>query len=143
MSTKSNVEMVSSFNWIWSEGGSSAIAVPSDPWEAQSYQGHPPRWELQIPSPHLLSNKESFLQREAISRHPHAFEPLFASLRICRPDFDFSRINLVTQLNNLRKLFRYVRGKEQDAFRIDIELIDMTLFMNRFGDNITIANGTQ
>ena len=124
MSTKSNVEMLSSFNCIWSEDGSSAIAVPSEPWEAQSYQGRPPRWELQIPPPRLPSDKESFLQREAMSRHPHAFEPLFASLRICRPDFDFSGINLVTQLNNLRKLFRYVRGKEQDAFRIDIELIN-------------------
>ena len=72
----------------------------------------------------LPSAKESFLQREAISRHPHEFEPLFASLRIRRPDFDLSGIDLTTQLNNLRKLFRYVRGKEQDAFRIDIELID-------------------
>ena len=122
--SKINVEMLSSFNWIWSEDGSSAIAVPSEAWEAQSYQGHPPRWELQIPSPRLPYDKESFFQREAISRHPHAFEPLFASLRICRPDLDFPGINLITQLNHLPKLFRYVRGKEQDAFRIDIELID-------------------
>ncbi len=110
--------MLPSFYWIWSEDGSSAIAVPGEPWEAQSYQGHPPGWDLQIQSPRLPSDKESFLQRETIPRHPHAFEPLFVSLRICRPDFDFSGINLITQLNNLRKLFRYVRGKEQDAFRI-------------------------
>ena len=142
MSTKSNVEMLSSFNWIWSEDGSSVIAVPSDPWEAQSYLGRPPRWELQIPSPRLPSDKVSFLQWEAISRHAHAFEPLFASLRICRPDFDFSGINLVTQLNNLRSCSdMFVEKSKTHLGSISSSL--MTLFMNRFGDNITIANGMQ
>ena len=69
--SKTNVEMLSLFDWIWSEDGSSATAVPSEPWEAQSYRGHPLRWELQIPFPRLPSAQESLLQREAISRHPH------------------------------------------------------------------------
>jgi len=51
--SKTNVEMLSSFNWIWSEDGSSAIAVPGEPWEAQSYQGHPAEIEAPNPVPML------------------------------------------------------------------------------------------
>ena len=57
------------------------VAVLGEPWEAQSYQGHPPGREPQIQSPRLPSDKESFLQREAIPRHPHAFEPAFCLLK--------------------------------------------------------------
>ncbi|KAF2181062.1 hypothetical protein K469DRAFT_713934 [Zopfia rhizophila CBS 207.26] len=131
--SKSNIELLSSFNWIESRDGVPAIAVP----------GHPPKWTPKLSSIRLPSDKERFLQLEPVPRHPHAFEPLLKSLSICRSDFDLSQVNIVTQLRNLREIFRFVRGRGQDAFRINVQLLGTTLFLDRFGNDIEIANGTQ
>jgi hypothetical protein len=56
---------------------------------------------------------------------------------------DLSEIDLITRLYNLRKLFRFACGRDRDVFRIDIQLVGTTFLMNRFGNDMTIANGTQ
>ncbi|PVH94520.1 hypothetical protein DM02DRAFT_732472 [Periconia macrospinosa] len=124
-------EILSSFNWIQTPDKMPIIAVP----------GHPPRWIPRVPPGRLPSDKENNRNRQRFPLHPHAFEPLLISLAVCRPEFDLSKVDLVTQLRNLRQLFFFARGK-QEGFRIDIELFGTTIFMNRWGDPITIANGS-
>lgn len=51
------------------------------------------------------------------------------------PDFSFASIDLVSDRNSLRKLLRWVRGREMDPtvkdFRFDVELIGTTMLFTR------------
>lgn len=47
------------------------------------------------------------------------------------PHFNFQDVDLVTNRNSLRKLFDFVEGRARDSFRIDLNLVNKTLFLTR------------
>ena len=58
---------------------------------------------------------------------------MMRSISIMAPDFDVSGVQLVTELNNLRRLLRAVLGEPPlQPFRIGLELMHDTLFMSRW-----------
>jgi hypothetical protein len=53
-----------------------------------------------------------------------------------QPSFKMTSISLVTDRNNLRKLFKFASGRVDRNFRIDVELIEDTLFFIRWELNV-------
>ncbi len=47
------------------------------------------------------------------------------------PSFKFEDVDVVTDRNNLKKLFNFASGRARDSFRIDLEMVQNTLFMTR------------
>lgn len=134
---KSKARVIASYNWIRTENGIPAIAVPGknrkafrslDYGAADHYTGHPPEWtpNVPIPSPKLPSDDEARSQDEAIARHPYAFEPLLASIDICQSYHDFSDFQIVTELRNLEEPISFT-SKKKSSFRIDVEVIGKTV----------------
>ena len=46
-------------------------------------------------------------------------------------DFDFSNVDLIANRNSLRKLLDFSKGRAPDSFRIDLNLVNNTLFLTR------------
>jgi hypothetical protein len=55
----------------------------------------------------------------------HPLEPLALSIKHLHPEgFEFSEIDLITDRNNLRKIFNWIRGNsKRKDFRIDLEIL--------------------
>lgn len=51
------------------------------------------------------------------------------------PDFDMKPIGLTTDRNSLRKLLRFVSGKVPENWRIDVDIIEDTMFFTRWEES--------
>lgn len=61
-----------------------------------------------------------------------------------RPNFDMMPIDLVTDRNSLRKLLRFVSGKIPQDWRIDVDIVENTIFFTRWEENqIQIITGAK
>ena len=70
------------------------------------------------------SKYEQMVDENRFYQPEYPIESLFRCVEICSPSFDFRRqAELVTDRNNLRKLFDFVEGKSKKAFRIDLQCI--------------------
>lgn len=70
--------------------------------------------------------------------HPLAryhFEPIFRALSVVNLRFRFDEVDLVTNRNNLRKLFQWLEGKARHSFRIGMDFVHDSLFMMRWEEN--------
>lgn len=79
--------------------------------------------------------KDSESQYVDINAHRYPsfpLAPVLISTKILNPDFDFPSVDILTSRNNLRKLFRWVNGKSDKDFRIDLEMVENTLVMIRY-----------
>jgi hypothetical protein len=56
---------------------------------------------------------------------------MFAALDLMKPDFDFGGVDLVANRNSLRKLLNFASGRVPESFRIDVDLMQSTLFLTR------------
>ena len=72
-----------------------------------------------------------FVDQNAAKMPTYPFEPVFGALSIMNPDFDFSNVDLVTNRNSLRKLLDFSEGRVPDSFRIELNLLQDTLFLTR------------
>jgi hypothetical protein len=50
--------------------------------------------------------------------------PLVQSVEMCTPDFDYQKLDLVCNRNNLRNLIHWIEGTYDKAFRIEIHLVN-------------------
>jgi len=61
------------------------------------------------------------------------FAPLFAAVKHLEPDYEWPKLDILTDRNGLRKLLRWVTGKADKDFRIDLELVgEKTVVLNRW-----------
>lgn len=94
------VKHLASYNWI--EAKTPTIAVP----------GSPPLWSDIKVTKRLKKDTGHVYIAQNAARHPDSpLEPLFRALLIENPDYDFRKINLVTDRNNIRKLLTFVDPK--------------------------------
>jgi len=56
---------------------------------------------------------------------------MFAALDLMKPEFGFGGVDLVANRNSLRKLLDFASGRVRDSFRIDVNLVENTLFLTR------------
>ena len=57
------------------------------------------------------------------------FTPLFNALRIMRPSFDFTAVDLLAPRRTLRLLLRFISNKVKESFAIDLHMVQSTLIM--------------
>lgn len=57
------------------------------------------------------------------------------------PDFRFNEIDIVTTRNSLRKFLDFCAGRRQDNFRVNLSIIENTLFIEQY-NVINMAQGT-
>ncbi|RPA74634.1 hypothetical protein BJ508DRAFT_332858 [Ascobolus immersus RN42] len=124
--TKKNFRDLTSYNWL--KGKTSTIAVP----------GHPPIWK---PKPageatQLKKDKGRTFVNENAARCPvYPMEPLFRSLAISAPDFDFGPISLIIDRASLRRLLEFATGQAPKK--------KFTLNVQRFGGLTMIFNHSE
>ena len=61
----------------------------------------------------------------------YPMEPLFRSVALCTPDFNFSEVDFVSDRNGLRKLLDFVDESNKDSFRIELQKIGKSIFFVR------------
>ena len=74
-------------------------------------------------------------------RHPdYPMEPIFHAVAACTPDFDFTAIDLVTDKNQLRKLFDVCSGNDQRRpFRLNLSRIGRTILLTHADSDDEVA----
>ncbi|KAF8253318.1 hypothetical protein K440DRAFT_679235 [Wilcoxina mikolae CBS 423.85] len=119
VTNKQELTAVSSYNWL--QRSTPTICVP----------GSPPLW---IPKPSgTRLNPDTgrvFIDQNAYRNPIYPLEPLFRAVYTSNPGFDFSKIDLITDRNNLRKLLNFVTGNPK-AFRIEVERVGGTTLFTR------------
>jgi hypothetical protein len=60
------------------------------------------------------------------------------------PNFDMKPIDLTTDRNSLRKLLQFVSGKVPKSWRIDVDIVEDTMFLTRWEENqVQIITGAR
>ncbi|KAF2646861.1 geranylgeranyl pyrophosphate synthetase [Massarina eburnea CBS 473.64] len=120
------VEHLTSYNWIEAPRTTPTIAVPGSPalWAPPNGPFRPAK-----------DTGHVYISQNA-ARHPDSpLEPLFRALYTSHPSFDISSIDIVTDRNNIRKLLslinpRWSSNKRED-FTINVEVTNNTAIFNR------------
>ncbi|KAI5925317.1 hypothetical protein F4810DRAFT_718268 [Camillea tinctor] len=118
------VKNLASYSWI--EARTPTIAVP----------GIPPQW---VPSkiPRQLPKDSGYVYvAQNAARHPESpLEPLFRALYKTNPEFSISSIDVVSDRNNIRKLFSFVDPSSctygLESFTIEVEATKNTVILSR------------
>lgn len=94
--------------------------------------GAPPQWTpATLPVVLPKDSGAYFIDQNGYEVPSSPFEPLFSALRIMRPSFDFTAVDLLANRNSLRKLLSFTSNKVTDSFRIDLHMVRGTLIMVR------------
>lgn len=129
-----DVENLSSYNWIEADESTPTISVP----------GSPPMWTAPPGGMQLQQDYGLVYVNQNGARHPQfPLEPLFRALFTTQPEYDISSVDVVTDRSNLTKLLSFKRpsmNREKiRAFAIEAELVKDTLILNRYeGHNTEI-----
>lgn len=99
--------------------------------------GAPPRWKPP-PVPVTIPRDTGVFCIDVNACHApkYPFEPVFQALSLMNPAHNFQDTDVVTNRNSLRKLLDFVAGQACDSFRIDLHMVNNTLFLNRRERNI-------
>ncbi|KAF8424822.1 hypothetical protein EV426DRAFT_716484 [Tirmania nivea] len=121
---KEDYEVLASYNWF-EKAGKPAIIVP----------GLAPRW-TPPPLPAWLNPDTGiyYIDQNAYRWPTSPLEPALRALFTLQPNFDLNPIDLITDRNNLRKLFRFACGDEKfmHDFKLYIEVINRTVLLTRW-----------
>lgn len=119
-----NVEHLSSYNWIKSSGPT--IAVP----------GCPPLWSPPKTPKKVAKDSGLIYIAQNAFRHPESpLEPLFRSLYTEKPSYNIHQVDLITDRNNVRKLLSFINPNLSrnglEPFTIEIEVTSNTAIFCR------------
>ncbi|KAF2809135.1 uncharacterized protein BDZ99DRAFT_488863 [Mytilinidion resinicola] len=121
-----DVQHLSSYNWVEAPKATPTIAVPGSP-DLWSPPNRPFRLEKDTGHIYIAQNA---------ARHPDSpLEPLFRALYVSHPSFDITSIDVVTDRNNIRKLLAFVNPRwnsyKREAFTIHVEVTNNTAILCR------------
>lgn len=119
-----NVEHLSSYNWI--ESSSPTIAVP----------GCPALWSPPKTTKTVAKDSGLIYIAQNAFRHPQSpLEPLFRALYIENPSYNFHQVDLITDRNNVRKLLSFINPNLSrnglEPFTIEVEVTNNTAVLCR------------
>lgn len=119
-----DVKHLSSYNWI--ENPTPTIAIP----------GCPALWSPSNSERKLKPDSGRVFIAQNAARHPSSpVEPLFRAIYTTNPSFDLSNVDIVSDRNNLRKLYAFVNPSNQkfgrEPFSIQVEVIGDTAILCR------------
>ncbi|CAF1123220.1 unnamed protein product [Brachionus calyciflorus] len=121
-----NYEQIGSYSWSsYSRPYNPIIVIPGRPSVLiQNLQS--------LVSQHLIFNSEqSIIDENRFYLHNHPMEPILRTVPICSPKFEFSKIDFLTDRNNLRKLLDFVENKTDRSFIIDFQKVGNFILMVR------------
>ncbi|KAK0460030.1 uncharacterized protein EV420DRAFT_1534598 [Desarmillaria tabescens] len=135
-----DVEYIGSYNWI--KNHDSALDI-LDPSPTILVPGSPPEWQNKAVPYSVPADKGIFFSDQNGFQMPSAILlPLMAAVETVaedkkEPPFDWSSVDFVTDRNCLRKLLRWIGGKDDEKsmkeFRIDMQLAGKkTVLFNRW-----------
>ncbi|KAE9365157.1 hypothetical protein N431DRAFT_298108, partial [Stipitochalara longipes BDJ] len=115
---------IASYNWC--DSNEPVIFVP----------GCPARWNSpNLPYQVAKDNGQAFIDQNAHRSPSASFDPFFKALLTMNPNFDMNPIQLITDRNSLRKLLQSVSGKITKSWRIDVDIIEDTMFFTRWEEH--------
>lgn len=100
--------------------------------------GHAAHWQnLNLPVT-LVPDKESSSYGDTVLLNipEYSFEPIFQALAVMKPTFRFDGIDVVLDRNSLRKLLDFTSGRISQDFRLELLIVDNTLFIERCERNV-------
>jgi hypothetical protein len=107
--------------------------------------GCPARWNPpSLPYQVAKDNGQVFIDQNSHRSPSASFDPFFKALLTMDPNFNMKPIGLTTDRNSLRKLLQFVSGKVTKSWRIDVDIIEETMFFTRWEENqVTIITGAR
>jgi len=128
-----NFELVASYNWT-NETKFPTLIVPGAPniWT-------PKKLPIRVPQ----DSGRVFVDQNKDRFPLSPIGPLIRVVNLVNPEFDLSQMDILSDRNNLRKLFRWVTNSpELKDFRIDAELAGNTVLFTRWDESSsTIIRG--
>ncbi|KAK3186844.1 hypothetical protein K4F52_004288 [Lecanicillium sp. MT-2017a] len=120
----SDVKPLSSYNWI--EKPTPTVAIP----------GCPALWSPPDKERKLEPDSGRVYIAQNAARHPTSpLEPLFRAVYTTNPSFDLSQVDIVSDRNNIRKLYAFVNPSSQkysrEPFTIGVEVVGDTVIFCR------------
>ncbi|KAJ8133528.1 hypothetical protein O1611_g86 [Lasiodiplodia mahajangana] len=133
VSSEAACELICSYSW--QDSKEAAIIIP----------GFAPIWQ-HVPLPITLpADKGNYFIDQSAARVPrYPFEPVFRAAEAMNPTINFADVDIVINRNSLRKLLDFCGGTVSDSFRINLAMVDNTLFIERHERNAReLIRGTQ
>ncbi|KAK6517517.1 hypothetical protein TWF281_004168 [Arthrobotrys megalospora] len=120
VSSLTSCELLCTYNWQNSK--KLEIEIP----------GHAPVWQdKQLPITLPQDRGTYFVDQNAARLPEYPFESLFRAAVSMNPSFRFDDIDIVVNRNSLRKLLDFSKGVSQDNFRVNLLIVNNTLFIER------------
>ncbi|KAK4448873.1 geranylgeranyl pyrophosphate synthetase [Podospora aff. communis PSN243] len=130
VSSKTPPELICSYNWQ-SDGG---FHVPG---HAAIYQ--PPPLPITLP----FDTPTPFLPKHTTpgtTTTTNPFEQALDATAVMSPTFRFTDVDIVTTRNSLRKFLKFCKGS-REPFRVNISLVEKTLFVEQFHVRAMVDRG--
>ncbi|KAF2109569.1 hypothetical protein BDV96DRAFT_585800 [Lophiotrema nucula] len=113
-------ELICSYNWQESSDGTNVVFVP----------GGPPKWTPPALPYKLQPDSGDHCTDLNYGRYPsRPYAPMFHAIESMKPNFKFNDVDVVAERNNLRTLLEFCQGKNFGGYRLDMHLVDQTLFL--------------
>lgn len=118
------VKHLASYNWI--ESSTPTIAVP----------GCPPAWSnVKFPKQLQKDSGLVYINQNAARHAQSPLEPLFRALHVEKPEFDVTKVDVISDRNSIRKLLSFVDPTTSrnglEAFTIKVEAVKQTALFSR------------
>ena len=115
----SDFVVLASYNWL--DEPEPTILVP----------GVPAIWSPPADTPALKPDTGTRYIDQNADRMPNApFEPLIRAIQTHRPEFDFSKVDIVTDRRSLRQLYAFING-DGKSFEFGVEAVGNTVVFTR------------
>ena len=79
-----------------------------------------------------MAYAKEYKEGAPIQPHRFRFEPLVEACYRSGPDFRLDNVDILSGLNNLRQILKFVSGTDRQPFRIDIQMVGKTMMMTRW-----------
>ncbi|KAK1638492.1 hypothetical protein BDP81DRAFT_315711 [Colletotrichum phormii] len=117
-SAVSDFSVVCSYNW--SGAYEPTIFVPGAPAKYKK-----PSLPLKLKSDHGIQYVDHNVYRNLVM----PFEPMMRAASIMNPSANFDNVDIVISRGGLQRLLDFGKGKSQESFRVELNLVNNTLFV--------------
>ncbi|KAK4551675.1 hypothetical protein LTR86_011006 [Recurvomyces mirabilis] len=115
---------LASYDWL--RVAEPTIAVPGEPLAFS-----PPRFPIRLQPDAMVFAKASD-KDTCVQPYKFRLEPLVQACWRSNPDFSLQNVDILSGLNNLRQILKFVSGTVKQPFRIDIQMVGKTMMMTRW-----------
>ncbi|KAI0112275.1 hypothetical protein GGR51DRAFT_557459 [Nemania sp. FL0031] len=124
VSSETACELICSYSW--QDSKHAAVKIP----------GFAPIWQHHPLPVTLPADKGTYFIDQSAARVPrYPFEPVFRAAVAMNPTINFADVDVVINRNSLRKFLDFCGGTVRDSFRVNLAIVNDTLFIERHEKN--------